>query len=201
MKTFNGITLLEKIQEFIAMTPDIKNWNYEALSNNMPRLIRLKQIGSLLKAFSLTNHHDPDFIIEIHAFLNGHFIMNRKLEVYQELLDFVKQFLHERDQEIKRPISLMNVNFIYPKMLDFRKKLIEILSFNSSWMEASSPLSVFHILLTGAIGNNLVDKYNDLDKTLELIINPEKKVFTEQELIEHYNYPTEDLHEIDMDNY
>jgi hypothetical protein len=55
-------------------------------------------------------------------------------------------------------------------------------------------------MLTNSISSNLKDKYNDLDRTLELFINPKELLFTEKELVEKFNFPTEDLHQIDMDN-
>jgi hypothetical protein len=54
-KTYNGIDLLDKILEFVTMTPNEREWNYKSLNSNQPRQIRLKQINSLLKAFSLTS--------------------------------------------------------------------------------------------------------------------------------------------------
>lgn len=209
-KTYNGIDLLDIILEFVEMTPSEKDWNYKSLNSNKPRQIRLQQIHSLLKAFSLienrnlfektANYFNPDLKVEIKSIINGDFIKNRELEEFNELIAFAKQFLQKNNYIKDRPIRLYELNFIYPKLVDYKIKLREIIGFNSGWIEASSTFSIFHIMLTNSISSNIKDKYNDLDRTLELFINPKELLFTEKELIEKFNFPTEDLHQIDMDN-
>jgi hypothetical protein len=210
-KIYNGLDLLDKILEFVAMTPNESEWNYKSLSSNQPRQIRLKQINSLLKAFSLTsdkniferstNYFNPDLRAEIKSILNGDFIKNKNVEDFSELISFAKEFLEENHNSFERPIKLHELNFIYPKMIDFKIKLREIIGFNSGWLEASSTFSIFHILLTNSISSNLNNKFNDLDRVLEMFINPARLTFSENELIEKFGFPTEDLHQIDIDNY
>jgi hypothetical protein len=79
--------------------------------------------------------------------------------------------------------------------------LREIIGFNSGWLETSATFSLFHIFLTNAISSNLNNKYSDLDHVLELFINPSGKYFSENELIEKFGFPTDDLYQIEMDNY
>lgn len=211
IKTYKGIDLLNKIFEFVAMVPDEKEWNYKSLNYNKPRQIRFQQINSLLKAFTLTenkniltktvNYFNPNLNVEIKSILNGDFIKNRELEEYSELIDFAKQFLQKNNYNIDIPVRLIELSFIYPKMIEYKKKLRGLIEFNSGWLEASGTFTNFHIVLTSSISSNLNDKYNDLDQVIELFINPKKKYFTEKELIEKYNFPDEDLQQIDMDNY
>lgn len=210
-KIYKGIDLLEKILEFVALTPNQNEWNYIALKTNEPRLVRLKQIHALLKAFLLiekTNlfekvnqYFNPNLSNEINAVLQGIFIEKRTIEDYEELAQFAQNYLQKKEFDTKRPIRLIELQFIYPKMIDFKIKLKAILEFNSGWLEASSPFSIFHIMLTNSISSNLENTFEELDQTLELFINPKKLQFTEQELIDKYNFPKEDLHQIDLDNW
>lgn len=210
-KTYRGLDLLEKILEFIAMTPNEREWNYKSLSNNKPRQIRLQQINALLKAFSLTNeknfiektanYFNPDLKSEIKSILNGDFIKNKEIEDFSEVTKFANQFLQDNNHSYDRPIRLHELSFIYPKMIEYKVKLREIIGFNSGWLEASSTFSIFHILLTNSISANLKDKYENLDHALELLINPKGQSFTGKDLIDRFGYPIEDLHQIDMDNY
>lgn len=210
-QTYSGIDLLEKILEFIAMTPNEGEWNYKSLNNNKPRQIRLQQINSLLKAFSLTNeknffekttnYFNPDLKSEIKSILNGDFIKNNEIEDFREVVTFANQFLQDNNHSYDRPVRLHELSFIYPKMIDYKIKIREIIGFNSGWLEASSTFSIFHILLTDSISANLNNKYENLDHVLELFINPRGQTFTKKELIEKFGYPTEDLHQIDMDYY
>jgi hypothetical protein len=210
-KNYKGIDLLNKILEFIEMTPNEKEWNNKSLSTNKPRQIRLQQIHSLLKAFSLmgnknlfektTNYFNPDLRSEINSILNGDFIKNKEIEDFCELINFAKQFLQENNHDFDESIKLNELSFIYPKLIDFKIKLREIIGFNSGWLETSATFSLFHIFLTNAISSNLNNKYSDLDHVLELFINPSGKYFSENELIEKFGFPTDDLYQIEMDNY
>lgn len=210
-KRYSGIDLLDKILEFVAMTPNEKEWNYKSLSNNKPRQIRLQQINSLLKAFSLTsdktlfekttNYLNPDLRFDIKSILNGDFIKNKDIEDFGDLIKFAKQFLHEKNHSYDQPIRMHELSFIYPKMVDYKIKLSEIISFNSGWIEASSTFSIFHILLTNSISSNLNNKFQNLDNVIELFINPNRQTFSEKELIDKFGFPKEDLHQVDMDNY
>ncbi|MGZ3834290.1 MAG: hypothetical protein ACXVB0_12255, partial [Mucilaginibacter sp.] len=80
-----------------------------------------------------------------------------------------------------------------------KRQIRNLLTFNSGWLEASSTTSLFSIFLTNSISNNLIGKYDELDKALELFINPKSLIFTEEELIAKFNFPTEDLSSIDAD--
>jgi hypothetical protein len=89
----------------------------------------------------------------------------------------------------------------FQQLITYKKELRRLLEFNSGWVEASSMTSRFSIYLTNSITNNLKDKYSELDKALELFVNPRKLSFTEEELITRYNFPTDNLNEVDMENW
>ncbi len=213
-KTYNGVDLINKILEFIAMTPNDFEWNYKSLSSNESRLIRLKQIDSLFNALEL-NKSDQNLIDktlpsfnkslkqEINSVLSGDFINTDDVIATREVYEFMKKYLLEKYNDLGevREIRSFELKFIYPKLLNYKTKLRELLTFNSGWLEASATSAFFHITLTNSISSNLENKYDDLDKILDLIINPKNLKFTEKELIEKYNYPTADLGQIDRDNY
>lgn len=52
-KTYSAIDLLDKVLEFIEMTPNSNEWNLQSLKSNLPRQIRFRQIEALLNAFLL----------------------------------------------------------------------------------------------------------------------------------------------------
>ena len=118
LKIFNGVTLIDKILEFVAMTPNESEWNYKSLSGNKPRLIRLKRINSLLKAFSLTtnknifekasNYINPDVKADIKSILSGDFIKNRNIEEYHELIDFGNSFFKTKTTSLTDRLDFMN---------------------------------------------------------------------------------------------
>lgn len=211
-RTYKGIDLLEKILEFVEMTPNSKEWNVIKLASNPPRKIRLKQIESLISAFyndcenknpsnkslsTLFNKKEVD----IKSILSGEFIALKTIDDYKPTTEFINNFVknHIDSSDVEKEIHLNELIFIYTQLLEYKKRIRNLVKFNSGWIEAGSTASQFSILLTNSITKNLEDKYNELDKTLELIINPNELTFSEQELIDRYDYPSESLFDIEME--
>jgi hypothetical protein len=129
-KTYRGIDLLEKVLEFSAMTPNENEWNYKSLSYNQPREIRLRQIHSLLKAFSLMgkektilekagNYFNPDLKAEINSVLYGNFLEDKTPAEYSELIYFAKQFLQKTGDsfDLSKEVRQTELTFIYSKII------------------------------------------------------------------------------------
>ena len=74
-----------------------------------------------------------------------------------------------------------------------------MMTFHTTWIEAGTIPLRFSIYLTKSISENLAGKYDDLDKILGLLIDPNGLSFTEEELIADFNYPKEDLLDVDID--
>lgn len=199
--TYKGIDLLNKVLEFMAMTPNEQEWNLKSLAYNPPRQIRLRQIGALLKAFCVSD--GVDLRAGIRSVLTGDFLNGKDPEAFTELVDFVNRFMKKTEpgEETLKSLRPSELRFIYPKMIDYKIKLRQLLGFNSGWMESSSVFARFHISLTNSISANLKDKSGDLDRAIELLINPKKLAFTEAELIAKFNYPSDNLRQVDMDNW
>ncbi|HOZ14252.1 MAG TPA: hypothetical protein PK784_05650 [Tenuifilaceae bacterium] len=199
---FTAIDLLEKVLEFTTMTPNPNSWNFDSLKSNPPRLIRFQQIDSLMKAFfTYENSHSGTSKLSIESFLEGDFILERDLSDYEETIQFIKDFLKEETHDISETsrIDLDELEFIYSRLLSFKKQLLKITNFNSDVVEASSISARFSYLLTGSISKSISEKPTKLDEILELLINPNGLSFTLEELISKYDFPTEDLIDIDIE--
>lgn len=213
IKTYKGINLLEKIIEFTTMTPDSNEWNTSALKSNPPRLIRFKQIRSLINAFF--EHEDRQNILDnvkslvggnankitIQTLLSGEVLKGKRPEEYSELLTLMKYKVKEREGQINeaefdRPF--VNLIMSYQHLVQYKRHLTDLLTSNSGWLEAGSITSRFSIYLTESITVNLEGKYFELDRALELYINPRGLSFTKEELISKYNFPNENLDEVDF---
>jgi hypothetical protein len=214
-KLFSGIDLAEKIIEFVAMTPDSNQWNAKALYNNPPRQIRFYQIQSLMLAFigmeknttSRAERYGAITTVEskpsIKYFLNGDFIRNRTQADYVATVELIRAYMKENAHydRLSKDVSTGELAFIFPKLFNYKTQLRNLLTFNSGWLEASSMTSYFSIFLTNSISQNLIGKYEVLDRALEWFINPLELSFTLNELIVGYRYPKENLSDIDMDYY
>ena len=204
-KNLTATDLLDKVIEFTEMTPDQEQWTLSALESNLPRFIRLQQINSLINAF-LQNETSKTFVsdkpnLTINNFLSGKFIKERPTSDYIETFQFIRQFINEQGIALgtTSEIQLEELVFAYTFLIAYKRQLRNLLTFNNGWFATSSLPTKFTILLTNSITNNLVNKHSDLDKALELFINPTGLTFTETELIETYNYPIDDLDEIEIE--
>ena len=210
--TYSGVNLLDEIFEFTEMTPNSIEWNLKSLKANPPRQIRLRRIESLLTAFcsidineSLLSKAKSIFFdhhkITIASFLQGDFIKARSIDEYSEVIKFIKDFVKTKvgDVDRKREIRIEELVFIFPFLINFKKQIRSLLTFNSGWLEAGSDVALFSIYLTDSISEKLAGNYSELDYVIELFINPQRLIFTKEEMIDKYNFPKEDLNDVDSD--
>ena len=207
-KTYKGIDLIEKIIEFTAMTPDSATWTYNSLKENEPRLIRLKQIDSLISAFipEIKNTNLTEKLTgllsskktKLTKVVSGEFIENRSLDAYIAFTNLIKQ---EAESSTLNKIDITDIKNTFIILMSYKKNLRQLINFNNDWLEVSRITSLFSIKLTNKISSNLLGQYDEIDKVLELIINPKNLSFSETELISNYNFPKDDLDEIDLDNW
>jgi hypothetical protein len=196
--------LLEKIFEFTAMTPDEKEWDVAKLQSNKPRQVRLQRIEAMLTAFGLYERKPKRLFASvttirsaIERLLDGDFIGDLDDATLAVLDDYVAKQLDYSYSD--RKIASDELQFIYRYLMKYKKQLYKLERFNSGWLEASGNLSQYAIGLTSTITAHLVGKTKELDYLLELIINPNRYTFTEQELIDKYGYPDVDLLDLDLD--
>ena len=210
-RIFSGIDLLNQVLEFTEMVPDSKQWTLSSVKSNPPRYIRLQQIQSLLNAFfsNSTKKNFPektrDFLsgnpsITINSFLIGEFIKLQSREDHALTFQFMREFVekHVPGYITSEELHTAKLRFVFQKLVDYKRLLRQILEFNSGWIESGSVVAQFSIYLTASISKNLDGNYTQLDKVLELFINPKGLSFTEDELISKYNYPKQSLEEIDI---
>lgn len=202
-KIYDGNSLLDMIFEFIEMTPDSALWTIKSLENNKPRLIRLKQINALIKALYPIKGIFSGKGETIHTIMSGDFLKKKDITMFSELIAFMTTMVAENEKRFfdDKIIHIEQLQMPYLKLFEYKKQLRGLLTFNSGWIEASSIESRFIIHLTNSVTNKTIDTYAAIDEALELFINPKKLTFTQEELINKYNFPTEDLKQIDFDNW
>ena len=90
-----GINLVEKIIEFVELTPKNLEWNFESLKDFPSILLRLKQIESLLIAFKLRDIQKFSIEEDIKNILNGQFYENTELS--EKTISFIHTFLKKKN--------------------------------------------------------------------------------------------------------
>jgi len=192
--------LLDKIIDFTNMTPDSAEWSFEKQKDNPPRLVRLKQIQSLMEAFVPGLKPNEDIGRSIKDFYSGDFIIHQPLEKYTSLIEDIEYTIagSKHSNARKREISAIHLQSNYRELLDYYIKLKGLLNHNNKYLEISYPY-FFPYIVTEDISASIASKAGNISSLLAAFIDPEKQSFTEDELINQYHYPTEDLLDIDLD--
>jgi hypothetical protein len=215
MKTWTTKDLLYKTFEFISMVPNSNEWNENSLKYNQPRLIRFKRLNALLKVFGLTRSEEQKNNLwtmmsgkkkikeseltknEITPFLRGDFIYKRETARYPKT-----QALIEKEKSFKSDIfKPRDVYSFYHHLMKYRIRIDSVLRHNSGVLEASSLGFRSAISLTAQLNNDLYKKAEKIDELLFEIISPENLIFEEENLIQEFGFPQEDLNAIDMENF
>lgn len=211
-KPYTAIDLLDKTIEFTSLVPDASLWKESSLKANPPYLLRFRQIQSLIKAFfsrkAPTNFmqkakalfvSDPS--VDIPSLLSGTFIPNRSLDEYNRTVDFIKATVKEKEAtaDMQAPISLEKLILVFQYLMNYKRNLSALLLFNTDPLKEGGIASRFTDYITSSITEQVRGTYNQLDQALELLISPHQDSFTEEQLRTEYNYPREDLHEVEAD--
>jgi hypothetical protein len=154
-------------------------------------------VENIKKRFILQNSS------KIKSFLIGDYLRNKSITEYSEIVNYIKSYPNINDfhfDKIKE-IDLERLIWVYQLLIDYKRLIRRIMTFNSGWLEVSSRLLIFSIDLTNNISENLAGKYDELDKSLELLINPLNLSFTEENLIANFKYPKDNLKDIEMELY
>jgi len=205
VKVYTAIDLFEKVIDFIAMTPNSADWNNDVLKANPPRYIKFQQIEILMKVFlvqeneNIISSETKQKSISIQSFLAGNFIKLKAIKEYSKAIKFINVYVDNNSNKfhLSNQIHLKELVFIFQRLLEFKKLLNKILCFNSGYLLADSISDIFTIELCNSISNKLHKESVDIDKILELIINPKGLSFTKKELISKFNYPSDNIIEID----
>ena len=195
--SYTAISLLETLHDFTSMTQK-SEWSFEAVKDNPPRLIRLKQINALISAFIPELEKEKTIRKRLEMVLSGNFIINRDDSVYIDLFAEMDNAIKKSRFLIKKMDALRvhDLKDNYEELLEYKLLLTKILNYNKGIMEISYPY-LYPLIINEKISKMI--KIEQLDRFLELIIDPYKRTYTIEELMKQFDYPTEDLFDIDLD--
>jgi hypothetical protein len=187
---------LRAASEFERMTSDRDTWTEEHLESNPPRLVRLRRLRALAKAFDV----QPGF----EALWSGAFVRQRPFEHYQP---FVQRVMRESEtlfpdalRSMHRPLMTWDVEHVYERLFKFlTEHAYPMLEFNSGVMAASG----VYLYLVRRVSHSLAglpELIRPIEELAGLIIDPASRSFSPEELAP-YGWPPEDLFSIDDDYY
>jgi hypothetical protein len=208
-KQYTAVDLIEKIIEFTKMTPNPKLWKEGILQESPPRYVRLRQINALANA--LFNKKPNNFLgkaksllmlnrtPDIKALLSGSFIKSRNIRDYESIIALIKTTVQDKEGQLGETGEINHKHLIdaYQRLMRYKKQLIDLLHFNDG-ESTSCPIGLrFTVYVTNEVSSAFEGKYTRLDEALGLLIDPNSLTFTEEELQVDYNYPKEDIQEVD----
>jgi hypothetical protein len=181
-----ALSLLLAFLELQGLSPKLADWTEERLSDNPPRLIRLRRLIAMFRAFGLP--WDPE------SFTEGTFI-DPKQPRYTTLLAKLADELPVGSREWATDYQLPG---FFQMLLDYRIRVGGVLSYSSGVLEASGLFSHAHRKVQ-ELNRVIRDNVAGIDDTLAALINPEGLSFSVGQLTRDYGYPDVDLFEIDLD--
>jgi hypothetical protein len=208
-KLYTAVDLIEKIIEFTKMTPNPKLWKEGLLHDSPPRYVRIRQINALIHA--IFTKRSNNFLGKaksllmlnqtptIKSLLSGNFITKRNIREYEDVIAIIKTTVREKEGQLGETGEITHKHLIhsYQRLLKYKNQLIDLFQFNDG-IPTSSPIGLrYTAYLTDEVSNALYGNYYRLDEALRMFIDPYSLSFTEEELQVDYNYPTEDLQEVD----
>ncbi|MDR2710592.1 MAG: hypothetical protein LBB65_04595 [Burkholderiales bacterium] len=183
-------SLLLGFLDLRSLSPDFGEWTEKEFSDNPPRLLRLRQLKAMFRAFDLP--WKPS------SFTSGAFI---RLEHprYAPLLSRLKAEYEEMfpDAPSER-IESRELPMFFEILFDYRMSLNESLSFPANFLEASE-LSLLAVRKTMALNKVIRSKVVAVEKLLAELICPEGTSFSVRQLVRDYDYPDVDLIDIDIE--
>ncbi len=184
-------TLLTKFLELYTLSDNIIKWSVDNFANNPPRLYRLQAIDALMKALQINCSYQE--------FQHGEFLMKLDNLEQSELIIKIKEnypTLFPSNNIVEE--EQIDFQFIFEVLFSYRMQLQKLTSLRDSVLEYSE-YNRYPVLIIDTINNKLQADNEAIVNILAYLINPKEIHFSNQELVEKYNYPVGDLDELDSD--
>jgi hypothetical protein len=184
-------TLLTNFLELYTLSDNVAKWSTDNFANNPPRLYRLQAIEALMNALQIN--------CSCQEFQYGEFVFGQNQLNQSVLIIKIKEkyptLFQTTNTDEKNQIDFQ---FMFEILFSYRMQLQKLRSVRDSVLEYSED-NRYPILIIDDINSKLKADIEALDDILAYVINPKEINFSNQELIEKYNYPAGDLNEIDAD--
>ncbi len=196
MKSYSAKDIVKIYSELKDLTPDVNEWTESTFQNSKPRLIRLNQLIALKKAFKI----DCSWI----EFEQGKFLDRFTIESYNQLKQNIKTF--------KNNSTWKSQNFDHFCYRDLQVTFRLFLEFVVIEYTLKNHISEYS--MTYSLGQNYSYEYTKsyfsgrtakkiqyMIDDLAIIIDPLQQVFSRVELIKNFNFPKDNLTEIDLESW
>jgi hypothetical protein len=184
--TITARSLLLGFLDLRGLSPELYDWTEERLSDNPPRLIRLRQLVAMFRAFAIP--WDPP------SFVAGRFIQPGQPR-YVALLS---RLATEMPGGSGRTASAHQLPDLFAILYAYREQVAGVLGF-SSGVGFASGLYLHAHRKVEELNRVIRENVAIIDDILVELINPEKATFPVEQLARNFGYPDVDLFAIDAD--
>lgn len=163
------------------LSPEVDKWSEEHFADNPPRLIRLRRLKALFRAFGIS--WGPE------SFKIGRFIQHEN-PLYSPLL--------ERAAEARISVTASGLHNYFEILFNYLQTVQGLRSFSSGVICASGFTAYAHTT-AWTVTKAVLESVKGVEDDLAFVIDPEGRTFTMEMLIAEFDYPDANLSEIDMD--
>ncbi len=216
----NAIDLINKALDFVCFhEKDMCNWQLEKVKDKPPSLLRLQQIEALLQAFQITNwfrltskriinergdyRHNFDtgehLMSNLEYFIAGNFIPEKESAHNPELVKVMKDLVLSRHSDLYKHGKKMYLIFSsgFQDLFEYRRKIHCYTKITGWQLEGIDVVQYYLEKIQRQFMEQLKKDLRIIDNVLSLMIDPEQREFSIQQLKEKYDYPDVDLKEVD----
>lgn len=188
-------TLLKLFLELHHLEPNIQNWS-NLRDEITPRAVRKKMIDILLEAHQIVCDYEA---FKIGSFIDEGFHINlgKINQIYEKHrgISFDNPILQlKKDENFTRQHAKM----LFRSLYNYRSHLDKALKSDDGVLAASG-YYLLPILTKQKLNQLIIKEVQLIDELLIILINPEGKNYSIDELQTYFQYPTIDLEELDLD--
>lgn len=150
--------------------------------------------GELARAKQLNKLTNIQYLIQ------GEFLHDRPYEENQELtvhaINKMKElYEHPPEDRMKRPVD---IGWMFNSLLNFRQEIYKVAYPNGGMLEGFSVGLIYSQYLQAELKSLIRANLDDIDNTLWLILDPQKREIDIEQLKSNFYYPDVDLDKIDL---
>ena len=196
MKNITAKDFIKIYVELKYFTPNVKEWTKELFYDSESRLLRLNQLISLKKAFNINDNWEE--------FERGNFLDRFPIESYNQLKQNIKSFKNTNSWN-----SQNFDHFCYRDLQVTFRLFLEFVVIENTLKNHITEYSMTYSLgqiygyehTKSYFTRRTNKKIQYMLDDLAIIIDPLQQVFSEEELINKFDFPYVDLEDIDLENY
>lgn len=194
-----ALTLLETATELQRMIPHARNNTFIEIQHNTSYTVRVAQLKVLIPLFVpeiVEVQHIED---QLEAIETGNFILRRDISVYSKLIEDMDAILEKSVPRFPKmqPWSILDIRNNFNYLKDYKLQVDKIISFNAGLLASYYQ---FHHAILQVENSNRNIAITEINNFLSLCIDPSGRSFSKQYLIDNFNYPQEDIRDVDLEN-